>query len=57
MQDPFEGNDYDQFEGNDYDQFKKKVLALTSLDLDIYRPSQLQRRLQSLLKKKSGHDL
>jgi chemotaxis protein methyltransferase CheR len=36
---------------NDYDRFKKKVLALTSLDLDIYRQPQLQRRLQSLLKK------
>lgn len=35
----------------DYDQFKKKILALTSLDLDIYRQPQLQRRLQSLLKK------
>lgn len=41
----------DPFAGTDYNQFKKKILALTSLDLDIYRPSQLQRRLQSLLKK------
>jgi chemotaxis protein methyltransferase CheR len=41
----------DPFTGNDYDRFKKKVLALTSLDLDTYRQPQLQRRLQSLLKK------
>jgi chemotaxis protein methyltransferase CheR len=41
----------DPFSGTDYDQFKKKVLALTSLDLDIFRQPQLQRRLQSLLKK------
>ncbi len=41
----------DPFAGTSYDQFKKKILALTSLDLDIYRQPQLQRRLQSLLKK------
>ncbi len=41
----------DPFAGTAYDQFKKKVLALTSLDLDIYRQPQLRRRLQSLLKK------
>ena len=41
----------DPFTGNDYDRFKQKVLALTSLDLDIYRQPQLQRRLQSVLKK------
>jgi chemotaxis protein methyltransferase CheR len=41
----------DLFAGTDYDRFKKKILALTSLDLDIYRQPQLQRRIQSLLKK------
>jgi chemotaxis protein methyltransferase CheR len=41
----------DLFAGTAYDQFKKKILALTSLDLDVYRQPQLQRRLQSLLKK------
>jgi chemotaxis protein methyltransferase CheR len=39
------------FAGTDYNRFKKKILALTSLDLDIYRQPHLQRRLQSLLKK------
>ncbi|ETX05095.1 CheR family methyltransferase [Candidatus Entotheonella palauensis] len=41
----------DPFVGSGYDQFKKKVLALTSLDLDIYRQPLLQRRLLSLLKR------
>ncbi len=41
----------DPFAGTEYAQFKKKILALTSLDLDIYRQPQLLRRLQSLLKK------
>ena len=39
------------FEGPAYDRFKKQILALTSLDLDVYRQPQLQRRLQTLLHK------
>ena len=41
----------DPFAGTAYTQFKRKILALTSLDLDIYRQPQLQRRLQGLMKK------
>ena len=41
----------DPFAEFNYDRFKKQILALTSLDLDVYRQPQLQRRLQALLQK------
>jgi len=38
-------------EGNNYEWFKKKVYELTEIDLNSYRPKQMERRINSLMER------
>ena len=43
-------------EANNYDWFKKKVYELTGIDLNNYRPKQMERRINSLMERVGARD-